>query len=1493
MSDPTPRRSPDLRPPPAAGPVSRAPDYFSQAFRASPALMAIARTEDGRILEVNDSFLRASGHTRAEVLGRTSLELNIWPQPADRLAFIEQLQRTGHVHNHETVFLTKGHEPRHVSLSADIFELDGASCMLITAIDITERRRREQVQEATYQISRVLLAGGDLDALFAEVHRLIGTLMPARNFYVALLNRDDGLIYFPYFVDEFIPAAPPRKPDNGLTEHVLQTGQAMLATQAELPAILGQHRAYTPLERPAAIRLAAPLLIDGQAIGVIAVQDYHNPHAYGEEEKRLMQFVADQGAAAVHRRLSDARERESQEFFVKSFQTTPALMIVARVSDGHILEANSGFEQASGFTRAEALGRNTLDLGLWVDTVQRDLFIGLLRRDGLVRDFEGVFRTKQGGYRHLLLNADGFEMRGTKCMLTIGIDITERRRRERVQDATYQISRAVLAGGDLAALFAEVHRIVAGLFSAKNFYVALLDPDGERLTFPYYVDENSSTPAPSHRSEGRGLTHYVLDTATPLLASREEVLQRVKAAGGYQPRGTASAVWLGVPLIAEGRAIGVLTVQDYHNPAAYGEEEQRLLMFVADQAAAAVLRRQSEEALRRSEASRRASQEYFVKSFQASPALMAVVRLSDSRILEANTAFLTASGYARPEVIGRTAGELNLWTEPAQRALFVEQLQAAGQVRDYETVFVTKQGEQRYVLSNTDLVEFNGEPCHVVTAIDITDRHRRELVQAATFQISQAVLAGGDLTTLFAGLHRIIAGLMPARNLYVALLSPDGSLLSFPYFVDENIAAPPTRKPGYGLTEYVLHTGKALLTTADELTVLLREHSQYAPVGKSAALWLGAPLLIAGRAIGVIALQDYHNGRAYGEEEKRLLLFVAEQVAAAVHRRQAEEALQRAEHQYRGIFENALEGLYQTTAEGRFRHANPALARMFGYATPTGLLEAINDIGRQLYVNPGRRQEFLKLVELGDEVTDFESEVYRQDGARFWISESVRTMRNAAGEISHFEGVAIDITARREAARALQEAKEAADAANRAKSHFLASMSHELRTPLNGILGYTQILHRDPALTARQRDGVAIINQSADHLLALINDVLDLAKIEARKLVLHPAEFALPEFVRAVEAVFLPRAREKNLLLETDFAPDLPPVVVGDAQRLRQALFNLLSNAVKFTRQGGVVFSVEKSGDRIRFSISDTGPGIAAEEQPRLFEPFGQIGDPRLHAEGTGLGLNVSRGIVEQMGGALQVESRAGWGSRFWFEVPLPATAAGTTVSRATPSRRITGYEGPRRAILVADDHPTNASLLVDLLEPIGFTVTTAADGEQAVARARAQRPDLVLMDLRMPGVDGYAATRAIREVYADNPPKIIGVSASTFEPDRVACHEAGCAEFLAKPFHEDQLFAAVERQLGLHWLYAEPVAAEPAPSFPEIKHAPAPADAELLFALASKGDVVGVRAFVQQLAERDPSLAPFAQGVTELAARFKMKAIRQFVSRYRAVAEKTEGSKD
>jgi PAS domain S-box-containing protein len=613
------------------------------------------------------------------------------------------------------------------------------------------------------------------------------------------------------------------------------------------------------------------------------------------------------------------------------------------------------------------------------------------------------------------------------------------------------------------------------------------------------------------------------------------------------------------------------------------------------------------------------------------------------------------------------------------------------------------------------------------------------------------------------------------------------------------------------------------------------------------------------------------------------ILMVAVDISERRLREDAEAALARAEANYRSIFENALEGLYQFAPDGRFLQVNPAFARMFGYGSADELIESFNSNGRLIYTDPRRRDTFFELLGWHDQIVDFQSEVSRQDGSRFWISESVRAVRSTDGALQHLEGVAIDITVQREAARAMAEAREAADAANRAKSQFLASMSHELRTPLNGILGYTQILERDPGLSAPQQRGIRVIHQSAEHLLSLINDVLDLSKVEAGRLELHPLPSDLRALLAGVAELLAPRAHAQGLGFATDLAADLALTVLVDANRLRQVLLNLLGNALKFTRSGTVLFSAQKqnaaSAERavILFSVSDTGPGIDPADMEKLFQPFVQLSASGRAVEGTGLGLAISQSLVQALGGKLQVESKLGWGSRFWFVLELQR-ADPRHLSTITSPRKVIGYEGPRVRLLVVDDNPANREVLTRLVQEVGFEVETALSGEEALEQCGQELPALVLLDLRMEGISGLETATLLRRQYG-NSLRIVAVSASAYDLDRQACLEAGCDDFVAKPVRVSELWRTLGTQLGLTWTYAtdEP-SRSTAFSFAGSTAAPPPEALRDLYEFAKGGDIVGLRACAQALAIERPEHADFASRVLDLADNFKLKAVRQLL---------------
>ena len=393
-----------------------------------------------------------------------------------------------------------------------------------------------------------------------------------------------------------------------------------------------------------------------------------------------------------------------------------------------------------------------------------------------------------------------------------------------------------------------------------------------------------------------------------------------------------------------------------------------------------------------------------------------------------------------------------------------------------------------------------------------------------------------------------------------------------------------------------------------------------------------------------------------------------------------------------------------------------------------------------------------------------------------------------------------------ERTKELQQAKEVADTANQAKSEFLANMSHELRTPLNAILGFTQIMQRDSSLEAKQQENLGIISRSGEHLLSLIGDVLDMSKIEAGRISLNENNFDLSRLLYTLEDMLALKAEAKNLSLIVERSEKVPQYIKTDESKLRQVLINLIGNAIKFTEQGGVTLRVglKNSPHTLLFEVEDSGAGIAPDEIDTLFDAFVQTATGRKSQEGTGLGLPISRRFVQLMGGDVTVKSTVGQGTVFTFTIQFsPASQA--DIKEAQTTGKITGLEAnqPKYKILAVDDRWENRQLLLKLLTPLGFEVKEAENGKKAIEIWQSWQPDLIFMDMRMPILDGYEATKRIKATTQGQATVIIALTASAFEEERSIVLSAGCDDFLRKPFQEMVLLKAISKHLGVRYIYA------------------------------------------------------------------------------------------
>jgi PAS domain S-box-containing protein len=588
-----------------------------------------------------------------------------------------------------------------------------------------------------------------------------------------------------------------------------------------------------------------------------------------------------------------------------------------------------------------------------------------------------------------------------------------------------------------------------------------------------------------------------------------------------------------------------------------------------------------------------------------------------------------------------------------------------------------------------------------------------------------------------------------------------------------------------------------------ELTYIRKDGSRFPAVVSVTAL-RDAP----GAIIGYLLIGTDNTARKQIEAEQKLLA----------------QRLRDYQFYTRSLFESNTDALMTTDPSGIITDVNKQMEALTGCTRD----ELIGAPFKRYFTDPDRAETSIKLVLSEKKVTDYELTARARDGKETVVSYNATTFYDRDRRLQGMFAAARDVTERKRLDQVLQEknvelesaksvaekAKESADLANRAKSAFLANMSHEIRTPMNAILGFSQLMMREAGLTPVQTKHLQTINRSGEHLLALINDILELSKIEAGRSTLNLAAFDLHRMLHEIEIMFRLRTNEKNLCFLVECVDDLPGCVIGDESKLRQVFVNLVGNAVKFTRKGGLSVRIgvrARSGSTLRLmaEVEDTGVGIADEEISKLFKPFEQTESGKRVQVGTGLGLAISREFVRLMGGDISISSQPGKGSIFRFEINIEEGQEGAMAKKAEP-RRVAGlHPGQKtRRVLIADDKHDNRLLLSQMLGRIGFAVRDVSNGEEAVREYERWRPHLILMDSRMPVMNGFEAIKRIRSSAGGDKVKIVSVTASAFDEDRKSAMNIGADDFLGKPFREEVLLEKIKELLSVEYVYADELSA-------------------------------------------------------------------------------------
>jgi PAS domain S-box-containing protein len=689
---------------------------------------------------------------------------------------------------------------------------------------------------------------------------------------------------------------------------------------------------------------------------------------------------------------------------------------------------------------------------------------------------------------------------------------------------------------------------------------------------------------------------------------------------------------------------------------------------------------------------------------------------------------------------------------------------------------------------------------------DISKQKKIELERQVIFEMTQGISETENLNELLGLIHQSLKKVLYAENCFVAIYDENTRLFSFPYFVDQFDPTPEPLSMQNSCTAYVYRTGKSLLLTSEIFQQLV--HKKEAElVGSPSPSWIGVPLKTPTRTIGVLVLQHYEKENIYTSEDIQFLNSVGSKIAVAVERKMVEEELRNERLLLRTVIDNIPDSIYSKDLALRKTLSNLTDMLHCGVKSEAEILGKTDFDLHPRELAEGFFADDQLVLQTGQPLLNREEYVVLENGQKQWQLTSKIPLKDKNGKVTGLVGIGRDITIRRRAEQELIKAKQEAEMANKFKSVFLANMSHEIRTPLNAIIGFSQLMNRDKLLSDLQKEYNVSIIHAGEHLLALINDILELSKIEAGRVVLNPVNVDLHTMLDDIQMIFKERIQSKKLQFLYEKSSDLPRYIFVDESKLRQIFVNLIGNALKFTDEGGIavrsrVDKIDGIKNMLVVEIQDSGTGIAQDEMEKLFKHFEQTSSGINKGSGTGLGLALSRELASLMGGDITVSSELGKGSVFTFRVEIKEGNS-DAIEKSSPNGviGIENNESPFR-ILVVDDKPDNLKVAVNLLKLVGFETNEAVNGKDAIEKFEDWSPHLILMDMRMPVMDGYEATRRIKATEKGMKTPIVALTASTFEDELKKIGSMGMEGYIRKPFRENELFSTIGKILGIKYLY-------------------------------------------------------------------------------------------